>query len=130
MAPPMSAGGSAEPARGGRRHRRRGRRLGASQPQSQGALGAGAGVMIHQLGDVGQRAHRRDLPCGPPGPARSAVPRRPSPGRGVLHLVGYGRANHAGLGDDDVLRAVIAEKALPPDDEANTNGNRHFYGFE
>jgi hypothetical protein len=49
---------------------------------------------------------------------------------GVLHLVGYGRANHAGPGDDDVLRAVIAEKALPPDNEANTDGNRHFYGFE
>ena len=49
---------------------------------------------------------------------------------GVLHLVGYGRANHAGLGDDDVLRAVIAERALPHDNEANTDGNRHFYGFE
>ncbi|WKX72518.1 N-acetylmuramoyl-L-alanine amidase [Streptomyces sp. XD-27] len=49
---------------------------------------------------------------------------------GTVHLVGYGRANHAGRGDDDVLRAVIAEKALPPDNEANTDGNRHFYGFE
>ncbi|MGH4035447.1 N-acetylmuramoyl-L-alanine amidase [Actinomycetota bacterium Odt1-20B] len=49
---------------------------------------------------------------------------------GRVHLVGYGRANHAGLGDDDVLRAVIAEKRLPPDNEANTDGNRHFYGFE
>ncbi|WP_161163215.1 N-acetylmuramoyl-L-alanine amidase [Streptomyces sp. SID5910] len=49
---------------------------------------------------------------------------------GRIHLVGYGRANHAGLGDDDVLRAVIAEKALPRDNEANTDGNRHFYGFE
>jgi hypothetical protein len=49
---------------------------------------------------------------------------------GKVHLVGYGRANHAGLGDDDVLRAVIAERALPADNEANTDGNRHFYGFE
>ncbi|GEC02946.1 hypothetical protein SSP24_06010 [Streptomyces spinoverrucosus] len=49
---------------------------------------------------------------------------------GRVHLVGYGRANHAGLGDDDVLQAVIAERALPADDEANTDGNRHFYGFE
>ncbi|MGQ4733310.1 N-acetylmuramoyl-L-alanine amidase [Streptomyces sp. Ju416(a)] len=49
---------------------------------------------------------------------------------GTVYLVGNGRANHAGLGDDDVLRAVIAEKALPPDNEANTDGNRHFYGFE
>ncbi|MEV7793428.1 LysM peptidoglycan-binding domain-containing protein [Streptomyces sp. NPDC087512] len=49
---------------------------------------------------------------------------------GKVHLVGYGRANHAGSGDDDVLRAVIAEKPLPGDNEANTDGNRHFYGFE
>lgn len=49
---------------------------------------------------------------------------------GRVHLVGYGRANHAGLGDDEVLRAVIAEKGLPPDNESNTDGNRYFYGFE
>ncbi|MGW0545298.1 peptidoglycan-binding protein [Streptomyces griseoincarnatus] len=49
---------------------------------------------------------------------------------GVVHLVGHGRTNHAGLGDDDVLQAVIAERELPPDNEANTDGNRHFYGFE
>ncbi|WP_109030177.1 peptidoglycan recognition protein family protein [Streptomyces rubrogriseus] len=50
--------------------------------------------------------------------------------QGHIHVVGYGRANHAGLGDDDVLQAVINEHALPPDNEANTDGNRHFYGFE
>ncbi|MBM7088134.1 LysM peptidoglycan-binding domain-containing protein [Streptomyces sp. S12] len=49
---------------------------------------------------------------------------------GTVYLVGYGRANHAGSGDDDVLRAVIGEKALPVDNEANTDGNRYFYGFE
>ncbi|MFI5649889.1 N-acetylmuramoyl-L-alanine amidase [Streptomyces anulatus] len=50
---------------------------------------------------------------------------------GTVHLVGNGRTNHAGLGDDDVLRAVAAEaKTLPADNEANTDGNRHFYGFE
>ena len=49
---------------------------------------------------------------------------------GRVHLVGNGRANHAGLGDDDVLRAVIDERDLPPDNEANTDGNRAFYGFE
>lgn len=46
---------------------------------------------------------------------------------GRIHLVGYGRANHAGLSDDDVLRAVVAEKRLTSDNEANTDGNRHFY---
>ncbi|MDQ1012562.1 hypothetical protein QFZ82_007047 [Streptomyces sp. V4I23] len=50
---------------------------------------------------------------------------------GTVYLVGNGRANHAGLGDDDVLRAVVNESApLPADNEANTDGNRHFYGFE
>jgi hypothetical protein len=49
---------------------------------------------------------------------------------GRVHLIGYGRTNHAGLGDPDVLTAVIAERALPLDDEATADGNRHFYGFE
>ena len=49
---------------------------------------------------------------------------------GVVHLVGYGRTNHAGLGDDDVLTAVKSGAPLPPDNEANTDGNRAFYGFE
>ncbi|MEU9576331.1 N-acetylmuramoyl-L-alanine amidase [Streptomyces chilikensis] len=49
---------------------------------------------------------------------------------GTVHLVSAGRANHAGPGDPDVLRAVIAETARPRDDEATTDGNRHFYGFE
>ncbi|MFF9265803.1 N-acetylmuramoyl-L-alanine amidase [Streptomyces longwoodensis] len=49
---------------------------------------------------------------------------------GKVYLVGYGRANHAGLGDDDVLRAVINETKIPADNEANTDGNARYYGFE
>lgn len=49
---------------------------------------------------------------------------------GTVHLVGYGRANHAGSGDPDVLQAVINETALPADNEATTDGNARFYGFE
>ncbi|MER5883079.1 peptidoglycan-binding protein [Streptomyces sp. NPDC001941] len=49
---------------------------------------------------------------------------------GTIHLVGWGRANHAGAGDDDVLAAVIAEKPIPPDNESNTDGNARFYGVE
>ncbi|GGX15274.1 peptidoglycan-binding protein [Streptomyces noursei] len=49
---------------------------------------------------------------------------------GVVYLVGNGRANHAGLGDRDVLQAVIDEVELPEDRLADTDGNRHFYGFE
>ncbi|MFE1786994.1 N-acetylmuramoyl-L-alanine amidase [Streptomyces sp. NPDC059525] len=49
---------------------------------------------------------------------------------GRVHLVGYGRANHAGAGDSDVLAAVVAERRLPPVHHADTDGNRFFYGFE
>ncbi|MBK5994899.1 N-acetylmuramoyl-L-alanine amidase [Streptomyces sp. MBT58] len=50
---------------------------------------------------------------------------------GTVHLVSAGRANHAGSGDGDVLRAVKDERAsLPADNEADTDGNRYFYGFE
>ncbi|WP_369272382.1 peptidoglycan-binding protein [Streptomyces sp. R11] len=49
---------------------------------------------------------------------------------GTIHLVGWGRANHAGAGDDDVLDAVIAEKDIPQDNESNTDGNARFYGVE
>jgi hypothetical protein len=49
---------------------------------------------------------------------------------GTVHMVGNGRANHAGKGDPDVLRAVIDEVALPPDNQAQADGNAHFYGFE
>jgi hypothetical protein len=49
---------------------------------------------------------------------------------GHLHVVAWGRVNHAGLGDDDVLRAVIAERVrLPAPNELNTDGNARFYGF-
>ncbi|MFC8584234.1 N-acetylmuramoyl-L-alanine amidase [Streptomyces sp. NPDC057217] len=61
-----------------------------------------------------------------PGPLCHGVIRRD----GTIHLVGYGRTNHAGSGDPDVLQAVIAEKSLPTDNEATKDGNRHFYGFE
>jgi hypothetical protein len=94
-----------------------------------GPWGPVHGVMIHHTVTNGSartvelcREGRPDLP----GPLCHGVITKD----GTLHLVGYGRANHAGLGDDDVLRAVIAEKALPHDNEANTDGNRHFYGFE
>ncbi len=49
---------------------------------------------------------------------------------GTVYLIGNGRANHAGRGDGDVLRAVIAEESLPAPDDNDTDGNTHFYGFE
>lgn len=50
---------------------------------------------------------------------------------GLVYLVGHGRANHAGRGDGDVLRAVVSEESLLPyPNEADTDGNTHFYGIE
>lgn len=94
-----------------------------------GAWGPVHGVMFHHTvtkGTAATVAICRDGRPDLPGPLCHGVIAK----NGTVHLVGYGRANHAGLGDDDVLRAVIAEQALPHDNEANTDGNRVFYGFE
>jgi len=129
MAPPMSADGflSALLAEGlevvevgnWRAHHR----------NSKGPWGPVHGVMIHHTVTRGS-ARTVDV-CrngytGLPGPLCHGVITKD----GRVHLIGYGRANHAGLGDPDVLRAVIAERSLPVDDEAAVDGNRHFYGFE
>lgn len=48
-----------------------------------------------------------------------------------LWMIGQGRANHAGLVDGDVVRALMAEKSpLPKDDRADTDGNDVLYGLE
>lgn len=94
-----------------------------------GPWGPVYGVMIHHTASSGDDSSvalcyngHSDLP----GPLCHAVGRND----GKVALVGHGRANHAGSGDDDVLAAVIAERDLPADNEANTDGNRHFYGLE
>lgn len=56
--------------------------------------------------------------------------------RGRIHLIGWGRANHAGGGDPDVLAAVRSESYVdyPPPTHEHTDspgavdGNAHFYG--
>jgi len=94
-----------------------------------GPWGPVNGVMIHHT--VTSGSARTVEICrigysGLPGPLCHGVITKD----GTIHLVGYGRANHAGSGDDDVLRAVIAEADLPTDNEATADGNRYFYGFE
>lgn len=94
-----------------------------------GAWGPVHGVMIHHTVTTGTK-RSVDI-CfdgyeGLPGPLCLGVIAKD----GTVYLVGNGRANHAGLGDGDVLRAVIAEKALPRPNENNTDGNARFYGFE
>ncbi|MGW6455499.1 peptidoglycan-binding protein [Streptomyces sp. NPDC055078] len=94
-----------------------------------GPWGPVHGVVIHHTvtkGTAQTVAICRDGHSALPGPLCHGVIAKD----GTLHLVGYGRTNHAGSGDDDVLQAVIAERALPTVNEANTDGNRHFYGFE
>ncbi|MFG2960016.1 peptidoglycan-binding protein [Streptomyces sp. NPDC048291] len=95
-----------------------------------GAWGPVNGVIIHHTVTSGTTTSvsmcfngRSDLP----GPLCHGVIAKD----GTVHLVGNGRANHAGSGDGDVLAAVVAESAsLPAPDENDTDGNVHFYGFE
>ncbi|MCZ7414323.1 peptidoglycan recognition protein family protein [Streptomyces sp. WMMC897] len=94
-----------------------------------GAWGPVHGVMVHHTVTSGTQRTvdicRRGY-SGLPGPLCHGVIAKD----GTVYLVGYGRANHAGKGDDDVLAAVIAERTLPADNEANVDGNARFYGFE
>ncbi|GAA4684470.1 N-acetylmuramoyl-L-alanine amidase [Streptomyces youssoufiensis] len=98
-----------------------------------GPWGPAHGVMIHHTVTDADRHDTVDI-CrrgyaSLPGPLCHGVITKD----GTVHVVGYGRTNHAGGGDDEVLRAVIAESygARPPaDNESGTDGNRHFYGFE
>ncbi|NUK22078.1 N-acetylmuramoyl-L-alanine amidase [Streptomyces lunaelactis] len=94
-----------------------------------GPWGPVHGVMIHHTvtkGTANTVKICRDGYTALPGPLCHGVIAKD----GTVHLIGYGRTNHAGLGDDDVLRAVQNETPLPADNEANTDGNRYFYGFE
>ncbi|MFE1558366.1 N-acetylmuramoyl-L-alanine amidase [Streptomyces sp. NPDC058734] len=94
-----------------------------------GLWGPVHGVMIHHTVTVGTAetvSICEDGYEGLPGPLCHGVIAKD----GTVYLIGNGRANHAGSGSRGVLDAVIAETALPEDDRADTDGNRHFYGFE
>ena len=85
-----------------------------------GAWGPVNGVMVHHTvtkGTANTVSICRDGYTALPGPLCHGVIDK----QGVVHLVGYGRANHAGSGDGDVLAAVIAEKALPAVNEAKNS---------
>ncbi|GHC37352.1 MULTISPECIES: N-acetylmuramoyl-L-alanine amidase [Streptomyces rochei group] len=94
-----------------------------------GSWGPVNGVMIHHTVSSGEDSSVALCYNGHaslPGPLCHTVGGK----SGKLYMVGHGRANHAGSGDDDVLTAVVNETSLPADNEANTDGNRHFYGLE
>lgn len=88
------------------------------------------GVMLHHTGSDSNSPSvlwngYQDLP----GPLCHAG----NDSKGLVWHIGWGYANHAGLGDEDVLSAVVAEnygERPPTDNEANTDGNKHFYGME
>lgn len=100
------------------------------RPASTGAFGPINGVMIHHTvtgPKVDVVALCYNGHANLPGPLCQGVITKD----GTVWLTSAGRSNHAGLGDGDVLQAVINESAtLPKANQADTDGNRHFYGFE
>ncbi|MFC9429240.1 peptidoglycan-binding protein [Streptomyces sp. NPDC056987] len=100
-----------------------------------GLWGPVNGVMVHHTVTSGTDrsvAICRDGYAGLSGPLCHGVIDK----TGVVHLVGYGRTNHAGGGDPKVLARVIAEDYgdRPPTptrgNSGGQDGNARFYGFE
>ncbi len=93
---------------------------------AKGPWGPMNGVMIHHTVASGTDSSVvlcYDGYAPPPGPLCHGVIDK----KGHVHMVGKGRASHAGLGDGDILPAAVNETKLPPGKEADTDGNRHFY---
>jgi hypothetical protein len=92
------------------------------------------GVMIHHTAGVtkGAVSFCRNGSAKLPGPLCHGVIMK----TGKVHLVGWGRANHAGGGDPDVLAAVKAERYPLPKPNVHdgspgaVDGNDAFVGFE
>lgn len=102
---------------------------------SKGSWGPVHGVLIHHTvtrGSANTVSICRTGYSSLPGPLCHGVITKD----GRVHLVGYGRANHAGGGDPRVLAAVKDEDygSRPPaparGNSDGTDGNRYFYGFE
>ena len=96
---------------------------------SKGSWGPVHGVMLHHTVTTGTQNSLSIVKSGYrglPGPLCHGMIDKD----GTVYLVGWGRTNHAGLGDGSVLRAVIAEKELPKAHFQSVDGNARFYGFE
>ncbi|MFI6730859.1 N-acetylmuramoyl-L-alanine amidase [Streptomyces atratus] len=102
---------------------------------SKGAWGPVNGSIVHHTvtkGTAATVAMVRDGYASLPGPLCHGMIAKD----GRVHMVGWGRANHAGGGDPRVLEQVIAEsygsRPTPPTKgNANgTDGNARFYGWE
>jgi hypothetical protein len=92
------------------------------------------GVLVHHTAghEVGSSDILYNGISGLPGPLCHAGIHKD----GVVECIGWGRANHAGGGDPQVLNAVIAEQhPLPATNEHQgspgaVDGNPHFVGYE
>ena len=92
------------------------------------------GVMVHHTAghEKGSQAIMTNGLADLPGPLCHGLIHK----SGVIDLIGWGRANHAGGGDPDVHAAVIAERyPLPKPDKHNgepgaEDGNDNFVGYE
>jgi hypothetical protein len=87
------------------------------------------GVMMHHTASRGTDASVRVCRYGRsdlPGPLCHGVISK----SGTVYLVGYGRANHAGLGDSAVLSAMKRGRSRPAPRKWDADGNRYFFGFE
>ncbi|GAA2395905.1 hypothetical protein GCM10010420_21810 [Streptomyces glaucosporus] len=92
-----------------------------------GLWGPVHGVMLHHTAGTDSLRLCRDGTAALPGPLCTGLVSKD----GTVHLVGYGRTNHAGAGSAAVLDAVRAERsALPPPGPDTVDGNARFYGFE
>ncbi|MFJ1597750.1 peptidoglycan-binding protein [Streptomyces sp. NPDC088261] len=91
-----------------------------------GPWGPVHGVMLHHTAGVDSLALCRGGTPDLPGPLCIGLLTK----EGTVHLVGYGRTNHAGNGSAAVLEAVRAEKPLPARGPDAVDGNARFYGFE
>ncbi|MFG2670478.1 N-acetylmuramoyl-L-alanine amidase [Streptomyces sp. NPDC048445] len=102
---------------------------------SKGAWGPLNGSIVHHTvtkGTASTVAMVRDGYTSLPGPLCHGMIAKD----GRVHMVGWGRTNHAGGGDPAVLAQVVAEsygtRPTPPT-RGNLNGvdgNSHFYGWE
>lgn len=101
---------------------------------SKGSWGPLHGVMLHHTasGSDGIESYVYNGTSDLPGPLCHALIQKD----GTVVLIGWGRANHAGGGDPQVLSAVIAETyPLPATNEHEgssgaVDGNAHFVGYE
>lgn len=94
-----------------------------------GAWGPVHGVLIHHTVTSGTQKTIdivRHGYAGLPGPLCHGMIAKD----GTVHLVGWGRTNHAGLGDASVLRKVIAEDPPYTPRSNSVDGNSRLYGFE